>query len=91
MTDSAVDARERIARMKDPVQRFTEGDLTVTFDPRVCTHSGHCVRGLFTVFDVSKRPWVNLAGADAARIVAQVKACPSGALQALRASASAPG
>jgi uncharacterized Fe-S cluster protein YjdI len=72
--------------MKDPVQRYTEGDLTVTFDPRVCIHSGICVRGLFTVFDVSKRPWVNLTGADAGRIVAQVKTCPSGALQARRES-----
>lgn len=74
--------------MKDPVQRYTEGDLTVTFDPRVCTHSARCVRGLFNVFDVSKRPWVNLKGADAAQIVAQVNACPSGALQARRESSS---
>jgi uncharacterized Fe-S cluster protein YjdI len=66
--------------MKDPVQRYAKGDLTVTFDPRVCTHSG-CVRGLFDVFDVSKRPWVNLDGAPAERVVEQVKLCPSGALQ----------
>jgi len=77
--------------MKDPLQSYTEGDLTVTFDPRVCTHSGNCVRGLFTVFDVSKRPWVNLKGADAGRIAAQVKACPSGALQASRESAASKG
>jgi putative redox protein len=77
--------------MKDPVQRYTEGGLTVTFDPRVCTHSGNCVRGLFDVFDGSKRPWVNLKGADAERIVAQVKACPSGALQARGESAGPTG
>jgi uncharacterized Fe-S cluster protein YjdI len=67
--------------MKDPVQRYTKGNLTVTFDPRVCTHSGNCVRGLFDVFDVSKRPWVRLNGAPAERVVDQVKRCPSGALQ----------
>ena len=77
--------------MKDPLQRYTDGDLTVTFDPRVCIHSGNCVRGLFAVFDVSRRPWVNLNGADADRIVAQVKACPSGALQARRESAASKG
>lgn len=66
--------------MTDPVQRYTKGDLTVTFDPRVCTHSGNCVRGLFDVFDVSKRPWVNLAAAPAEHVVEQVKRCPSGAL-----------
>ncbi len=67
--------------MKDPVQHYAKGGLTVTFDPRVCTHSGNCVRGLFDVFDVSKRPWVNLAGAPADEVVEQVKRCPSGALR----------
>ncbi len=76
--------------MKDPVQRYTEGDLTVTFDPRLCVHSAECVRGLPSVFDVSMRPWVNLKGGDAGRIVEQVKACPSGALQFRRGSPGAP-
>ena len=67
--------------MKDPVQKYSKGNLTVTFDPRVCTHSGICVRGLFDVFDVSKRPWVNLDGAPEEQVVEQVKRCPSGALQ----------
>ena len=67
--------------MKDPVQKYEKNGLTVSFDPRVCTHSGACVRGLFDVFDVSKRPWVNLDGAPAGRVVEQVKRCPSGALQ----------
>jgi uncharacterized Fe-S cluster protein YjdI len=67
--------------MKDPVQRYVKGSLTVTFDPRVCTHSGVCVRGLFDVFDVSKRPWVNLDAAPADKVAEQVKRCPSGALQ----------
>ena len=67
--------------MKDPIQRYAKDGLTVTFDPRVCTHSGNCVRGLFDVFDVSKRPWVNLAGAPADKVVEQVKRCPSGALR----------
>ncbi len=67
--------------MKDPVQRYAKGGLAVTFDPRVCTYSAACVRGLYDVFDVSKRPWVNLEGAPAERVVEQVKRCPSGALQ----------
>lgn len=72
--------------MKDPVQHYEKGGLTVTFDPRVCTHSGVCVQGLYDVFDVSKRPWVNLDGAPAEQVVEQVKRCPSGALQFNRAA-----
>lgn len=66
--------------MKSPVQHYEKDGLTVTFDPRICVHSGVCVR-LYDVFDVSKRPWVNLDGADADTVVAQVQRCPSGALQ----------
>jgi uncharacterized Fe-S cluster protein YjdI len=66
--------------MKDPVQHYEKDGLVVTFDPRVCTHSGICVRGLFDVFDVSRRPWVNLDGASAEKVGEQVKLCPSGAL-----------
>ena len=67
--------------MKDPVQKYEKNGLTVSFDPRVCTHSGVCVRGLYDVFDVSRRPWVNLDGAPVEKVVEQVKRCPSGALQ----------
>jgi uncharacterized Fe-S cluster protein YjdI len=67
--------------MKDPVQRYAKGGLTVTFDPRVCVHSGVCVRGLHVVFDVSRRPWVDLRAAPADNVIEQVKACPSGALR----------
>jgi uncharacterized Fe-S cluster protein YjdI len=76
--------------MKGPVQRYVKSDLTVTFDPRVCTHSAVCVRGLYDVFDVAKSPWVNLDGASEERIVEQVTRCPSGALQFSLASARKP-
>ena len=32
------------------------------------------------VFDPARRPWINMDGADEARIAAQVTQCPSGAL-----------
>jgi uncharacterized Fe-S cluster protein YjdI len=52
----------------------------VRFDPKICIHSGVCVRGLRAVFDVEKRPWVNVEGANAEAIAEQIKRCPSGAL-----------
>lgn len=66
--------------MKSAVQEYRHADFVVRFDPRVCTHSGNCVRGLRTVFDVQKRPWVNVDGATAEAIAAQIEKCPSGAL-----------
>jgi len=61
-------------------QTYEAPDITVTFDPDLCIHSGVCVRGLRAVFDVEKRPWVNVEGASAEAIAEQIKRCPSGAL-----------
>jgi len=74
--------------MSDHVQSYESPELTVTFDPKVCTHSGNCVRGLAAVFDVKRRPWVEMSGARAEQIEAQVGRCPSGALRVMRKSAT---
>ena len=63
-------------------QIYESPDITVTFDPEVCIHSGECVRGLPAVFDVSRKRWVRPEAAPAAEVAAQVRRCPSGALQA---------
>jgi uncharacterized Fe-S cluster protein YjdI len=62
------------------MQEYKSTAITVRFDPRVCIHSGVCVRGLAAVFDVKKRPWVNVEGASAEAIAEQIRLCPSGAL-----------
>lgn len=67
--------------MSTRVQTYEGDGITVTFDPNVCTHSGVCVRGLPGVFDVTRKRWIDLRGADAAAVAAQVDRCPSGALQ----------
>jgi len=64
-----------------PVQSYETPDITVTFDPNVCIHSGVCVRGLPLVFDVKRKRWVRPELAPAADVAAQIDRCPSGALQ----------
>jgi uncharacterized Fe-S cluster protein YjdI len=63
------------------LQTYETDDITVTFDPIICTHSGACVRGLPAVFDVHRRDWVRPYAATADEVEAQVRRCPSGALQ----------
>jgi uncharacterized Fe-S cluster protein YjdI len=60
---------------------YTGSDVTVSFDPEVCQHSGNCVRGLAAVFDSANHPWINPDGALADEVIAQVARCPSGALR----------
>jgi uncharacterized Fe-S cluster protein YjdI len=66
--------------MPEEIKEYTNGEVTVLWDAKKCTHSGNCVRGLPTVFDIRKRPWINILGASSEEIVAQVEKCPSGAL-----------
>lgn len=63
------------------LQVYETPQITVTFDPKVCVHSGVCVRGLPAVFDVKRARWVRPELASAEAVAAQVARCPSGALQ----------
>jgi uncharacterized Fe-S cluster protein YjdI len=56
-------------------------DVTVSFDPEVCQHSGNCAKGLGAVFDPARKPWIEPDNAGAEDVVAQVAKCPSGALR----------
>ena len=65
---------------KDIIKRYSNGEITVRWEPSICVHSGICARGLPKVFDPRRRPWVILDDHDSKTIVEQVERCPSGAL-----------
>ena len=61
-------------------KKYTNGDVTIVWKPSRCIHSTKCFNGLPSVFDPSKRPWINAEGSDTRHIIEQVKQCPSTAL-----------
>ncbi len=61
-------------------KEYTNGEVTIVWQPDLCIHSAKCVQGLPGVFDNQKKPWINSEGAKTESIIAQVKTCPSGAL-----------
>ncbi|MBC8045878.1 MAG: (4Fe-4S)-binding protein [Fimbriimonadaceae bacterium] len=65
-----------------PVEKlhYTNGEVTIVWQPKLCIHSGNCVRGLPRVFNNRTRPWINAEEASTIEIVEQVNKCPSGAL-----------
>jgi uncharacterized Fe-S cluster protein YjdI len=67
--------------MSKPLQVYETAEITVTFEPGLCIHSGVCVRGLPAVFDVRRKRWVRPELATAADVAAQIRRCPSGALK----------
>ena len=62
------------------MQEYKSDKLVIRYDPTICIHAGECVRGLPSVFSLSKTPWIDVNGASAAAIIEQVQRCPSGAL-----------
>lgn len=59
---------------------YSNGEVTIVWQPKLCIHSGNCVRGLPQVFNSRIQPWINPEGASTNEIIAQVQQCPSGAL-----------
>jgi uncharacterized Fe-S cluster protein YjdI/CDGSH-type Zn-finger protein len=66
--------------MKDIIKHYTNGEVTIVWQPSKCIHSTVCFRGLPGVFDPRRRPWITPEGVASEAIIDQVKKCPSGAL-----------
>jgi len=60
---------------------YSNRDITVTFEPKLCIHAEKCAKGLSNVFKTFVIPWINLEAEDSQKIIAQIKKCPSGALK----------
>ena len=72
------------------LQVYTTPDITVTFDPNVCKHTGVCLRTLPAVFDIRRAQWIDADAASADQVAAAIERCPSGALQYYRTVESDP-
>jgi uncharacterized Fe-S cluster protein YjdI len=56
--------------------------VQVDWDSKVCIHSGTCVKTLPQVFKVENKKFIiDPAAASDEKVIAAVKACPSGALK----------
>ena len=66
--------------MVGSIREYSNGEITIVWQPELCMHAGECLAHLPEVFDPEKRPWVNPHGASTERIIAQIETCPSGAL-----------
>lgn len=60
--------------------KYSNGEVTIVWQPQLCIHSGNCARGLPEVFKPREKPWIAPEGSTTEKIIEQVKKCPSGAL-----------
>lgn len=68
------------------IKKYQNNDITVTWEPSKCIHSGICFKGLPRVFNPKKKPWIDLPNGDTETIIAQINQCPSGAISFLKNS-----
>jgi uncharacterized Fe-S cluster protein YjdI len=59
---------------------YTNGEVTILWQKDRCIHSTLCWKGLPSVFQPGKRPWITPEGVGTEQIIDQVRKCPSGAL-----------
>lgn len=59
---------------------YSNGEITIVWQPSLCQHSGICVKTLPQVYNPSDRPWIKIENATTAQLIAQIGKCPSGAL-----------
>lgn len=76
--------------MEKQIRNYTGEKIDVTYDSRRCIHVAECIKRLHSVFDTSKRPWVQPDAASPDRVAATVIACPSGALHYKRKDGGEP-
>jgi len=61
-------------------KKYSNGEVTIVWQPHLCIHSGICAQGLPEVFRPKERPWIVTDAAKTDQLINQVKNCPSGAL-----------
>lgn len=69
--------------MTEATLKYSNGEVTILWKPKLCSHSTKCWKGttgLNSVFDPAKKPWIDPMGASTEKIIEQIKKCPSGAL-----------
>lgn len=62
------------------MKEYRNEHIIVYWYPERCAHVGYCLR-LPQVFDLRRRPWVDVNGAPPEEIIRVINQCPSGALK----------
>ncbi|MDG1332778.1 MAG: (4Fe-4S)-binding protein [Crocinitomicaceae bacterium] len=61
-------------------KEYTNGEITIKWQPKVCQHAAVCVKTLPQVYNPDASPWIAIENASNEELKSQISQCPSGAL-----------
>ncbi len=61
-------------------RKYTNGEINVFWQAECCVHAAVCISELPRVFNMRRRPWVDLSQAKSEDIIETVCNCPTNAL-----------
>ncbi len=61
-------------------KEYTNGEITIVWQSKMCIHSGNCVKNNADVFRPKDAPWIRPDAATTQAIIRAIDQCPSGAL-----------
>ena len=61
-------------------KNYSNGEITVIWQPKKCQHAGVCVKTLPKVYNPKAKPWITVENATTEELKSQINKCPSGAL-----------
>ena len=69
---------------RDRLITYDGSEVSVTYNPLLCSHAAECGRLASHIFNPAQKPWVQPDQGSRAEVEAVVAACPSGALALTR-------
>jgi len=65
---------------REIIKKYSNGELTVVWEPKKCIHSEICVKTLPEVYHPKEKPWIKPSNASTEMLKSQIDNCPSAAL-----------
>ena len=61
-------------------KEYSNGEITIKWQPKKCQHAAVCVETLPKVYKPQATPWIAIENATTEELKTQISNCPSGAL-----------
>ncbi len=62
------------------IKEYSNGEVTIVWEPAICSHSEVCINRLPEVYNPYGKPWITIKKATTGQLKEQISKCPSGAL-----------